>query len=134
MENNEKRIYVVVAETVQNPDGKRIVQVCGRNMAQCAHVVSGMQVKRITAPPALITFESCTTIVLAARDSKEMEHIRRLLRTASISHEVFHDTNLEVYETKEEIFTAICTQPIEAVQVEGILDYLPLWGHSKEIL
>jgi len=72
--SEEKRIYVVVAETVDTPNGVA-VQPCGRIAAQCAHVVSQMQVFRhhLAAPEVVDIYgllKPSTTIVLAARDSK----------------------------------------------------------------
>jgi hypothetical protein len=135
--SEENRIYVVVAETVQNKlNGQSTVQVCGRNMAQAAHVVSKMQVARcLNASEGYDTKDGhlipCTTIVLAARDSAEMQHIKVLLSKSVYALTTFEDRNPEVYGSEEEILAAICTDPTTAESMIGILDYLPLWLHGR---
>jgi hypothetical protein len=143
-EAEEKRIYVIVPETIQvyipTTSTKRlvfrdIVQSCGRNSAQVGHVVSKMRVlmdRREKPNPDNALVDSYTTIVLGARDTKELKHIVHLLSNNSISHYTFFDHNTHVYGTVEPQLTAICTEPIEQIQVIGILDYLPLWEHSKD--
>lgn len=144
--SEEKRIYVVVAETVDTPNG-RIKQPCGRAMAQACHAVGKMQVtSRIyrardaeraptTARLGLedMPFRECTTIILAARDSKELSHVELLLAREGINRYNFWDTNGEVYGASESegdahIMTALAIEPIEPIKVYGILNYLPLWG------
>lgn len=122
----EKRIYVVVAETVDTSNGV-VVQPCGRIAAQCAHVVSKMR--------AVVDAGWCpiTTIVLAARDSAEMEHVLHLINKDDDTETVtFHDTNSDVYGPGE-VLTAICTLPIEPWKLAGITDYLPLWEHGRNL-
>lgn len=141
--SEEKRIYVVVAETVDTPNGV-VVQPCGRAMAQACHAVGKMQVtRRIYHARDLreigevldfedLPFEECTTIILAARDSKELEHVNLLLANKGIARHLFADNNDAVYGEHARIATALATAPISPTEVYGVLDYLPLWGHSHE--
>ena len=106
----EKIIYVVVAETVQHPltrtimdkrlvrlDTTRdIVQIPGRLAAQACHAVSRMRyselarevekttIKALTSRkkrvPMIVPFQPITTIILSCRDSFELEHCYNLLR------------------------------------------------------
>lgn len=138
MSDEAKRIYVVVAETVDTPNGV-VVQPCGRAMAQACHVVSKMQIQQridwhhkydqmvhFLSPP-----EECTTIILTARDSKELEHVNQLLMWRDVRRHTFSDTNDAVYGENLRVMTAICTNPVLPADVYGILDYLPLWSHGK---
>jgi peptidyl-tRNA hydrolase len=152
---DEKRIYVVVAETVDTPSGV-VNQSCGRMAAQCAHVVSKMQVHRITsldsqkgrvrlaleAIASLVQIltslklksphklKPCTTIVLAVRDSRELNHIEALLAKFGHEHFTFVDSNPGVYGDGVEISTAVCTLPVYAIDMTLILGYLHCWEHG----
>lgn len=138
MSDEAKRIYVVVAETVDTPNGI-VVQPCGRAMAQACHVVSKMEVQRRIyryretdeIDHLRMPFEEWPTIILAARDSKELEHINQLLMWRGVLRHSFSDTNDAVYGEKLRVMTAVCTNPVSASEVYGILDYLPLWSHGK---
>lgn len=136
----EKRIYVVVSETVDTPKGV-ITQPAGRLAAQACHATSRMRMARMQQKLSKIKTdkeikehelvkESITTIVLGARDSKELGHIEFLLNKAGLEYEAFTDTNEEAY-GKASVFTALATYPIAKSEVEGILDYLPLWAPKK---
>jgi peptidyl-tRNA hydrolase len=155
---NEKRIFVVVAETVQsgvecqgnwafipNPElSKSTNQVCGRIAAQVAHVVSKMQVERAFKnilkaisvdthiPYNMLsnTLEPVTTIVLSVRDSLELYHIWNILNKDGIQCTDFMDDN-PIYGTTENILTAVCTYPIEPEKLRGLTTHLPLWRHGK---
>lgn len=131
--SEDRRIYVVVAETVDTPSGM-VIQPCGRVAAQCAHVVSQMRVESLVREWMVpgFSFFPITTIILAARDSKELEHVLSLLNKASIAVTVFRDTNPSVYGTEDEVTTAICTTAVKQIDMVGILDYLPLWSHSRD--
>lgn len=127
----EKRIYVVVAETVDTSNGV-IVQPCGRIAAQCAHVVSRARLE-LAEKTGSYDWEPITTIVLAARDTAEMEHIHHLIHKdedEDVQGIAFYDTNSDVYGPGE-VLTAICTLPIEPWKLAGITDYLPLWKHGR---
>ena len=157
--SEEKRIYVVLANTVQNPlipvsvvnavttwksmklvptpQTKTIVQPAGRLIAQAAHVVSKVRShmlhKQLSGHSSdrtkkLFVFEPITTIVLSARDSFELNHVRFLLHKIGIRAHDFYDTNQPDYgDPESEVMTAIATEPVTPDEVVGILDYLPLW-------
>lgn len=132
--SEEHRIYVVVAEEVEVRtvafDGMSMIvtQPAGRLAAQCAHVVSKARVNAIlSAKCAPQKFEPITTIILSARNSKELVILRALLAEAKIEQEWFFDTNPEAYYGPDPVLTAICTHPVHPATVDGILDHLPLW-------
>lgn len=132
---NEKRIYTVVAETVDTFNGP-IVQIPGRIAAQAVHAVSRMKMHRMISETKRqnltseawkkIAEESITTIILACRDNRELAHIEGLLSKGRIEHYKFFDVNEDVY-GEGRICTALATIPILPERTEGILDYLPLW-------
>jgi hypothetical protein len=154
-EAREKRIYVVVADTVttlhQKIDGdvssvdvKVVSQPFGRQSAQACHAVSLMRMKRVIESTVARRhkggpgnydhlLEPITTIILSARDSQELAHIHALLMHEEIPFETFMDTNDEAYGKGMSVQTVIATYPVEPVDVQGILDYLPLWGSSRHI-
>jgi hypothetical protein len=155
----EKRIFCVVANTVQAPldvvvvtnplckwsyeklliteDTKTIQQPAGRLIAQAAHVVSKVRVFMERGKPASLamkfTVEPITTIILAARDSFELNHVWGLLHHAKIKTHAFIDSQQPDYGFDAdhlpsfEVRTAIATEPVFPEEVLGILDYLPLW-------
>jgi hypothetical protein len=148
----EKRIYVVVADTVSIPlptvtatppndqfprvgdYWKVIKQPLGRQIAQAAHVTSKVRFAMEHGPGRKSKeFKAITTIVLAARDSHELAHLYKLLEAEEIPFEEFQDDNSEAYGPNVKIRTAIATHPVEPVDVQGILDYLPLWGSGRHI-
>jgi hypothetical protein len=125
--NEEKRIYVVVPVTVTGQKGV-VKQPLGRQAAQAVHVVSKMRVLREAKD--LQTWLPITTIILAARDQKETEHVWTLLKRRNIDVTHFADSNPD-YGVMH-LVTAICTEPIYKKGAEGVLDYLPLWpGEQK---
>ena len=140
-----KRIYVVVAETVDTPlTETTVVQIPGRMAAQAVHAASRMRMYRlliegsklfkrnkgdyadVEAAMTDLAGEAITTIILSARDSRELEHVRRLLAKAKIKYATFEDTNDAVYGPGA-VVTALATVPVLPNKVNGILDYLPLW-------
>jgi hypothetical protein len=150
----EKRIYAIFAQTVQpnvhsfaadsDPYSSYggITQPCGRILAQAVHV--GRLLGYALAPKDKGIYHAITTITLAARDSKEMEHVCAVLDLAKIPYEYFRDSNGPVYgeeynsvidvHAEVQVMTAIITWPIDPDKVKGLLDYLPLWRHSLDVL
>src|SRR5579859_7737129 len=122
----ERRIYAIVAASIEGQDGRKVVQPIGRQVAQVAHVVSKLRWHEALTPPSVPVWYPITTIILQARDANELQHVYALLRKKKIIPTTFADTNPE-YGSGSYI-TAICTPPVFRTQVEGILDYLPLWG------
>lgn len=140
--SEEKRIYVIVAKTVQNPiyfqqvgesaeyigkwlwtvgeETKTTVQPPGRIAAQVAHVVSYMRMDQV-GEIGRIPF---TTIILSVPDSFNLEFRMRLLKKQTKIYQ-FYDTNDEY--GPGNVLTAICTMPVEREKLYGAIDYLPLW-------
>lgn len=137
--SEEKRIYVVVPETIQTTRvnwasevretiTESIPMVPGRLMAQCAHVVSKMWAHFVYSD-----WEPTTTIVLSVRNSKALNKVLNEFRHGGFEFNVheFLDTNSEVYGTSAPQLTAICTDPItqeERDGVEHIIGHLELYG------
>ena len=132
MINEEKRLYVVVAATIQVLGPRTVVQPPGRQVAQACHAVSKLRMKMMVEAkrtPSTGDFSltgPITTIVLQARDANELYHVNQLLFKKKILFAVFLDTNPEY--GPGAWMTATCTEPVTKRRVEGILDYLPLWG------
>jgi len=153
----DKRIYCVVASTVQNGliyrEGKplHVVQPIGRQIAQACHAVSTARyfmlrksllnaVKNVLKiRPSWLAetikllfpeaFTPVTTIILEARDSFELQHVYDLLQKEGISVYEFKDTEQPDYGDENSfVRTAIATEPVTREAVVGLLDYLPLWG------
>jgi hypothetical protein len=133
----EKRIYVVVAGTIQVPvyapiaDGfkqplRTVVQPMGRQIAQACHAVSKL---RFTDDPTEFVepneFYPRTTIILQARDSAEMFHVYVLLCRKRLNPVIFSDNNPEYGPGNWPTAIAVYGTP---KQIQGVLDYLPLWG------
>lgn len=124
----EKRIYVVIPATVQVgflTEPRTIVQPHGRQIAQACHVVSKL---RWNNPPNPLKheFEPITTIVLQARDSKELAHVLGLAMDRCLEWAVFNDENLLAYGPYFPITAlAVLANPAD---IADVLDYLPLWG------
>jgi hypothetical protein len=132
----EQRIYVAVAGTIQVPVAsikhndrwlpnlqkglKTVIQPAGRQIAQACHVVS-----KLRHNTSLTDFVPITTIILQARDSNEMLHVYRLLVKRKLNPVIFSDDNPEYgpgsWPTAVAVFST-------KKQVDGILDYLPLWS------
>jgi hypothetical protein len=134
--NEEKRIYVVVAGTVQVPAPRRsVVQPPGRQIAQACHVVSKLRNNNasywVPPPPepikhVLVPFEPMTTVILQARDSAELRHVQALAVKRKLVWAAFYDTNAEAYGPGE-VMTAFAVFATKK-QIQYVLDYLPLWG------
>ena len=126
----EKRIYVVVAGTVQVPAPRRsVVQPSGRQYAQGCHATSKLRIEKQiwykSASDGRPLFYPITTIIKQARDSAELTHVQFLLRKKKLEPVSFFDTNTEAYGPNdiETAFAVLATKE----QIENILDYLPLW-------
>ena len=141
----EKRIYCVVAHTVQVLEYEpgrtfpmmnvpSIVQPSGRQIAQACHAVSLLRLKMtqgIDRKIRSITEQTApiTTIILQARDTLELIHVQSLLNEKRIFNYAFYDHGNPDYGSIDmHVFTALATEPIDADQACTILDYLPLWG------
>jgi hypothetical protein len=128
----ESRIFVAVAGTIQvpvvpnshKPPLRTVVQPAGRQIAQACHVVSQLRIEMHNGS-TVEGFVPITTIILQARDSSEMGHIYRLLDRKRLNPVIFSDDNPEYgpgsWPTAVAVFAT-------KKQVDGILDYLPLWG------
>jgi hypothetical protein len=117
----EKRIYVVVAATVKTLKGV-ITQPVGRQVAQACHAVSKLRL----APWMAKYGGPVTTIVLQARDSAELHHVYQLAEKAKLRPVSFNDENKAVYGEWDPstAFAFLSTRP----EIDGIADYLPIWG------
>jgi hypothetical protein len=135
MNFDDKRIYVVVAHTVNGLEGSVVEQPLGRQIAQACHAVSLSRHEFIhhTRGRRSETFPNITTIILTARDTEEVRHLHKLLTAENIPFVAYQDENDEAYGVNHRPTTALATWPIESVDVRGILDYLPLWGSSRHI-
>jgi peptidyl-tRNA hydrolase len=133
--SEEKRIYVVVAETVQPDEFTSVDQVPGRLAAQCAHVVSLVRVSMALNQENFREFgvyQPFTTIVLSVKDSKELIHIRAMMDRLKYMHTVFFDSNEDVYgwdrDQPHRVLTALATFPITQSEISDVLGHLPLWS------
>lgn len=130
----EKRIYAVVAGTIQvpvaagthKPPLRSVMQPAGRQVAQACHAVSKLRHILVGLGTSYEPFEPMTTIVLQARDSAELGHVYILLSKKKLNPVMFSDTNPQ-YGPGEwpTAFAVLATKK----QIENILDYLPLWGN-----
>lgn len=140
----EKRIYVVIPAIVEVPAGtfihhnksfvdfqggvKHVVQPPGRQIAQACHVVSKLRFVTSENKVEPNVFQPVTTIILQARDSKELVHNYIALRSKKLDPVLFSDENEAAYGR----FRPVTALAVFATpkQVVGILDYLPLWGSA----
>lgn len=143
-----KRIYVAVAATIQvpavhgcgKPPLRTVIQPAGRQIAQACHAVSMLRYKMLKLdkdPKSLPTTElvfaarqafdfiPITTIILQARDNKELNHVFDLLYKNQSEPVIFSDENPEYGPCSYATAVAAFCSPD---QVSGTLDYLPLWG------
>jgi hypothetical protein len=142
----EKRIYCIVAATIQVPADNQgntvwtgkyrplrtVLQPHGRQIAQACHAVSKLRhalnfTPNAVSGPTQPIFIPATTIILQARDSAEMGHIYGMLFKKKLEPVVFSDDNPEY--GLGQWPTAVAVFAMKK-QVEGILDYLPLWGSA----
>jgi peptidyl-tRNA hydrolase len=125
----EKRIYVAVAGSIDTVKGK-IIQPPGRQVAQACHAASKVRMNILLADKQAIAVGDAmtgpiTTIILQARDSKELGHIYRLLHRRKLNPVIFQDNNPEYGPGYWP--TAVAVYATEKL-VTWILGYLPLWG------
>lgn len=123
----ERRIYVIVPHTVQVPGPRGSKEVLtkhmepGRLMAQCAHVVTRVRLD-IQGPP-----EPITTIVLSARNSRELRKLHNeLYRYTPVF--AFHDSNPDFYGSEFKPMTAIATVPVTKSQIDEVIGHLELYS------
>lgn len=133
---NEKRIYVVIANTVQvllenavYVDGSKsptrtVVQPIGRQVAQACHAVSKL---RILMHNGTVQegFEPITTIVLSCRDTNELLHIFDLCAKKKLTPVIFEDQNPEY--GPHSCYTALAVLASKEQTIYTV-NYLPLWG------
>jgi hypothetical protein len=136
----EKRIYVIVAETVDTPEKGTIVQVPGRMAAQGGHALSRMKMHRLAGAADdgkkssdlfKMADEKITTIWKACRDSDELQHIADNLDRVRVAWYDFEDENIPLYGVYHPR-TALATFPIDPKRIEGVTDYLPLWKPEEQ--
>lgn len=128
------RIYVVVTPMVKI--GSRVVQMeTGRMMAQACHAASKAkfqfvfrQKKKLKDWIIVMTDYGLTTIILKARDQKELRHIFNLAEIKGLPTVEFYDDNEDFYEHKDAQLTAIAVGPICSDQSVNVCDYLPLFA------
>lgn len=150
--SEEKRIYVIVAKTVQNPiyfqqvgksaeysgkwlwtagkETKTIVQPPGRIAAQAAHVVSKMCIVEFVNEGNELVGGPVTTIILSVPDIYQLEFRQRLIESLGVVCYNFYDVNEEY--GNGTVLTAICTVPVEREKLYGAIDYLPLWDGKTD--
>lgn len=138
----------LLTQFARREDTRSIYQPAGRCAAQVGHVVGVTRVamvkdylkRQLNSPGAYKRIkktewfweEACepfTTIVKAARDSFELNHVYNLLVEAKIPVYEFEDEN-ELYGPGK-VRTSIATVPVIPGAVDGILDYLPLWWRPE---
>lgn len=119
---------------------QNLKQVPGRQIAQAAHVVSKLrhELLKLDKPESEMTinellvvatqrteFVPITTIILEARNQKEMMHLFTCLTGEGKQPTLFQDENPAAYgDVKPITAMAVYATPLE---VENTLGYLPLW-------
>lgn len=148
-EAEQERIYIIVPEQVTVPDKssrlkgatKTLKMVPGRLMAQCSHV--GRELEHV-AFWDLDEARKITTIVLAARNTKEMIKLQTALKEQFFSDvsyvdgggigtdkfAEFYDTNEQLYGKGVEVLTAIAVGPVLKRDVDDIIGHLALYGEE----
>ncbi len=140
---NSDRIVVAVAKTLiytksENGEPTTYKMEPGRQIAQACHAVSALKLRFCEIQDAagahdlrhhVITVmeNPITTIVLQARDSKELIHLANMCEDKGLLYFMFLDDNEQVYGTTDRIPSAIAIGPIDAISLLGVTDYLPLW-------
>ncbi len=141
MYHDTDRIVVAVAKTlIYSKDGQPASYKMepGRQIAQACHAVSALKLRFCEmqdAPGAhdlrkhvvTVMENPITTIVLQARDTKEIIHLAAMCEDKGLLHFCFADDNEDVYGTTERIPSAIAIGPVDAKYLLGVTDYLPLW-------
>lgn len=141
-QQEEKRIYVAVPETVQTTSPRGVVTTTvdmepGRLIAQGVHLGRKIENERIKQallqagikPPKSIDYEEITTIVLGVRNSKELVKVgsELALMAGNAGYHAFSDTNPQFYGTRKKVLTAIGTGPVTREQVEPAIGHLELY-------
>lgn len=142
----ELRTVTVVAETVEwyNKGKKKFHKMeAGRMAAQVGHAVSKLKLSYLLShyseQRSFYTFAETlmstpvTSIVLKARDENELLHIYELCINKGLPIVCFHDSNEYVYGEHITVMTAVSIGLVEAVDLIGITDYLPLWKEPNEL-
>lgn len=128
----DKRFYVIVPETVQTELVSKQMEV-GRLMAQLMHMGRAVERRRASAN---LPYEDVTTIILAARNTKELNKVHselEIVRQVPGSNvpafplSIYRDHNPLVYQTPERVLTALCVGPIEKSVVDGVIGHLELY-------
>lgn len=133
--------WVMSGPIITTKEKKVVVQLPGRQIAQAAHVVSKLRHELGQADIGLMhnklgcgamstflqqEFVPITTIILEARNQKEMMHLFTCLTGEGKQPTLFQDENPAVYgDSKPITAMAVYAMPLE---VENTLGYLPLWG------
>src|SRR5216684_889464 len=102
----EKRIYVVVPAVVEvsatfngsslvpfQTGVRNVLQPHGRQIAQACHVVSKLCFLDSEDKVESTEFQPVTTIILQARDTRELVHNYITLRSKKLDPVLFHDEN-----------------------------------------
>jgi peptidyl-tRNA hydrolase len=134
------RIVVAVAKTLIYGAGDKTTYKMepGRQIAQACHAVSGLKLRyceekseglkqKLYNLVVQLIEEPITTIVLQARDTREILHLAALAEDKGLLHFCFADDNYSIYKTTERIPSAVAIGPVEGNQLYSITDYLPLW-------
>lgn len=140
------RTVTVVAETPnweENGVTKSKKLETGRAIAQAGHAVSKLKLSYVIwlsqgAPDKAYGFalevlnQPITSIIVKARDTNELYHIKELARQKGLHIVDFQDDNPGFYKTHRTITTAISIGPHHAHEFYGVTDYLPLWQHPAD--
>jgi hypothetical protein len=111
----ENRLYVIVAEEIHIGRDKVWMEP-GRMAAQACHVTGKFREGR--------TYQDITTIVLTARNNKELDMLARTL-APQLDFWEFRDHNPEFYKKKDRVLTALCFYAKPTLAQEFIA-HLPL--------
>jgi hypothetical protein len=128
----EERFYVIVPEVAMA--GVLYPMEPGRLMAQTFHLGRVVEHRRALAGADR---EDVTTIVLAARNTKELEKILSELVLKQLDNELkelppfavsaYRDHNPPVYMTPDKTLTAVCVGPVKKSIVDSILGHMELF-------
>lgn len=136
---NHYKTVTIIADTVSWFDGEsehmRTMET-GRAMAQAGHAISDLKLSYILEfkYPNKEELEeavrdmcnvSITSIILKARDRKELDHVYDLCVENDLHVIEFWDED-KVYGNNK-VLTAISIGPVYSSKLRGITDYLPLW-------
>jgi peptidyl-tRNA hydrolase len=125
----EKRIYVIVPQTVQITKGRAphtetfsVRMEPGRLMAQVGHVVQSM----VAHSPNEDFQSSITKIVLSVRNSRELGKVHDELASL-VGVWSFEDENPPFYGTGNGVQTVVCTGPVHPSDVDSAIGHLELY-------